>query len=149
MTEGEQRIGEFMKMLGELGPCFRKCVLFVEYDPRARTEIYRTLRESEDPEFCIHAAQNLETAIAAVEDAGRIQYALIDERFPRARFGPAERLADELYDKVKERFPEAKIFAYTGEAEGLARQYAGVLLKKELTPEEACRKVIEAAREDE
>jgi len=131
-------MNQLCRILEDMDYSMRKGVVIIEDDYATRNELISNFKNAENPMFKMLAAPTLEDAVVIINKIGHMDYAIIDDIFPRKRNDAPERLSDELYSKIHEKFPDAKVFAYAESSAGLKAEYASIISKKECTPAQAC-----------
>ena len=107
---------------------FAKTLLIVEDDSDLRMDLVKMLRPTV---FRIYAAPSYEDALALIDERETIKYVLLDDKIPESRGAELGNFADQLYDKVMEKFPEARVFAHVEDPANLERPYLGTVEKGE------------------
>ena len=118
---------------------FAKSLLIVEDDSDLRMDLVKMLRPTV---FRVYAAPTYEDALGLIEKRETLPYVLLDDRIPEARGKELGNFADRLYDKVMEKFPEARVFAYAEDSANLERPYLGTVEKGEDSLNEVYRMLI-------
>ncbi len=118
---------------------FAKSLLIVEDDSDLRMEMVKMFRPTV---FRVYAAPTYEDAIGLIEKRETLPYVLLDDMVPEARGAELGNFADQLYDKVMEKFPEARVFAYADNIVGLDKPYLGKVAKGEDSLSEVYRMLI-------
>jgi CheY-like chemotaxis protein len=116
-----------------------KSLLIVEDDSDLRKDLINLFRPTV---FEIYAAANFEDAIKVIEKRETLRYALIDDLIPEARGAELGNFADKLYDKINEKFPEARVFAYAENVSELKKPYLGLIDKNRNSIDEVYKMLI-------